>query len=256
MDKNHVPIYFIYQGRYRMKKLILPVLFIASLLCLPYFLAGYSPVEAAKPAVASCQSCHADFASVLPKGHAPVTGNSLNSCTTCHQSDFQGKAEKNAFSSRMHTAHLPPKGVQDCEACHAWTPGKYFGLIGQQGSWGTPDQKELDLMRTMFKSWAGSGYMDNLHAVNGIGCAQCHGKGLPKADDTVENDRCLVCHGPMEKLAQKTEPKEFKDRNPHKSHLGDIACTVCHKGHMESKVYCLECHKFDMKIKGAAQAKR
>ena len=70
----------------------------------------------------------------------------------------------------------------------------------------------------------------------------------------MENSGCLACHGPMESLALKTEPKDFKDRNPHKSHLGDIACTVCHKGHGESKVYCLSCHpKFQMKIQGAAK---
>jgi len=96
--------------------------------------------------------------------------------------------------------------------------------------------------------------MDNLHAKGSIGCAGCHGKKLPKADDTVENERCLKCHGPLEELTKKTEPKDFADRNPHKSHLGDIACTVCHKAHAASKVYCLDCHqKFDMKIQGAAQ---
>ncbi len=96
--------------------------------------------------------------------------------------------------------------------------------------------------------------MDNLHAQRSIGCAGCHGKDLPKADDTVENDRCLTCHGPMEDLVKKTEPKDFKDRNPHKSHLGDMACTVCHKAHTASKVYCLDCHKkFDMTIQGAAK---
>jgi DNA-directed RNA polymerase subunit RPC12/RpoP len=110
------------------------------------------------------------------------------------------------------------------------------------------------LMKEIFSSWAGSNYMDNLHAKAGIACTQCHGKGLPKPDDTVENGRCLTCHGPMDKLAQKTEPKDFKDRNPHKSHLGEIACTVCHKGHGESKVYCLDCHRnFKMKIQGGAK---
>jgi len=70
----------------------------------------------------------------------------------------------------------------------------------------------------------------------------------------VENQRCLECHGPMEKLAQKSAPKDFPDRNPHKSHLGEIACTVCHKGHQASTVYCLDCHRnFKMSIPGAAK---
>ena len=81
-----------------------------------------------------------------------------------------------------------------------------------------------------------------------INCAGCHGKDTPQLDSTVENPRCLECHGPMEKLAKKSEPKDFADRNPHKSHLGDIACTVCHHEHSASKTYCLECHpKFQMK---------
>jgi hypothetical protein len=94
----------------------------------------------------------------------------------------------------------------------------------------------MELLKEIFVSWAGSGHPDSLHAEAGFSCSQCHGKGLPTFDDTVENARCLACHGPMEELAKKTEPKEFKDRNPHKSHLGDIACTVCHKAHMESTV--------------------
>jgi len=99
--------------------------------------------------------------------------------------------------------------------------------------------------------------LDNLHAKANILCAGCHGKEVPKAGDTVENTRCLECHGPMDRLAKKTEPKDFKDRNPHASHLGDAACAVCHKGHAESRVYCLECHKeFDMKIKGTSPAKQ
>ena len=165
-----------------------------------------------------------------------------------------GKAEKNAFFSRMHLAHVAPNGNQDCLACHTWKPGKSFGLNGIKGSFGAPKKEDVTMMKEIFSSWGGSKFMDNFHAKGSIGCAGRHGKGLPKADDTVENNRCLTCHGPMEKLVQKTEPKDFKDRNPHKSHLGDMACTVCHKAHAPSKVYCLDCHKkFDMKIYGSAE---
>lgn len=84
-----------------------------------------------------------------------------------------------------------------------------------------------------------------------VTCKDCHGKAAPKLDSTVENPRCLECHGPMDKLAKKSEPKDFPDRNPHKSHLGDIACTVCHHEHSASAVYCLDCHRnFKMKIPG------
>ena len=237
-----------------MKRILLSVLVMAALLCLPYFVSGNRAAEAAKPAVTSCQTCHADFADLLPKGHPPAKGTDLAACTSCHAPDLAGTSQKNAFSSRMHRAHVAPKGSLDCLACHTWTPGKSFGLIGQKGSWGAPKKDDMVLLKEIFTSYAGSNYTDNLHARAGIACAQCHGKDLPKADDTVENPRCLTCHGPLDKLAQKTEPKDFKDRNPHKSHLGEIACTVCHKGHGESKVYCLSCHQnFKMKIQGAAK---
>jgi len=216
--------------------------------------AGGRAAWAAPPPKASCKGCHADFASVLPKGHPAVKGTAPGACASCHAPDLAAKKKENAYSARMHRAHVPPKGELECTACHTWVPGKRFGLIGRKGSFGAPDKEQMALLKEIFASWAGSEHTAGLHAEAGIVCSQCHGKGLPTFDDTVENAGCLRCHGPMEQLAKKSEPKEFKDRNPHKSHLGEIACTVCHKGHMESKVYCLDCHKqFEMKIPGAAK---
>ena len=244
-----------------MKKIWLPLLFIVALSFLASIFTAERKAEAAKPAkpakaaakAASCKACHADFASVLPKSHPPVKGSDLASCMSCHKPDMKGAEKKNGFSAKMHLAHVPPKGKLECIACHKWTPGKSFSLIGQKESWGAPTAEDMDLMKQIFASWTGSNFTDNLHAKAGMACIQCHGKELPKPDTTVENSKCLECHGPMEKLAQRSEPKDFKDRNPHKSHLGDIACTVCHKAHAESKVYCLDCHKkFNMKIPGAA----
>ncbi len=92
-------------------------------------------------------------------------------------------------------------------------------------------------------------FSETRHTKKGVACARCHGKAAPKEGAEVENQRCLACHGPMEKLAKKSEPKDFPDRNPHKSHLGEINCTVCHSEHGASKVYCLDCHKkFQMKM--------
>ena len=80
-------------------------------------------------------------------------------------------------------------------------------------------------------------------------CSACHDKDI-LGEATIKNKKCLECHGSLEKLTDKTAPKDFPDRNPHKSHLGEINCTVCHTAHAESKVYCLECHpKFEMKLK-------
>jgi nitrate/TMAO reductase-like tetraheme cytochrome c subunit len=237
-----------------MKRILFAVFMITGLLGLYCFVIGDRAVEAAKPEAAACKTCHANIASVLPPGHPPAKGADMAACISCHAPDRTGATQKNPFSSRMHRAHIAPNGSLDCTACHTWIPGKTFGLIGQRGSWGTLNRDDMALMKEIFSSWAGSSFMDNLHARAGIACAQCHGKGLPKADDTVENDRCLTCHGPMDQLAQKTVGKEFEDRNPHKSHLGEIACTVCHKGHAASKVYCLDCHRnFKMTIQGATK---
>jgi len=74
---------------------------------------------------------------------------------------------------------------------------------------------------------------------------------MPATGAEVVNDQCLACHGPMDKLVARTRPAQFADRNPHESHLGEIACTTCHRGHEKSAVYCLDCHpKFQMKING------
>lgn len=221
---------------------------VSAMICL---FSDHRAADAARPARANCTACHADLSSVLPKGHMAVKGNDLSACTSCHVPDMDGSAKKNGFAARLHIGHVPSKGKPDCTACHSWAPGKPFGLIGRKGTWGTLKSDDMTLMKEIFGSWAGSGYTDNLHAKAGMICSQCHGKGLPKAGDTVENSRCLACHGPMDQLINKTESREFKDRNPHKSHLGNIDCIICHKAHTESRVYCLDCHKqFEMKIKG------
>jgi len=198
----------------------------------------------------SCTTCHADLASLLPKTHPPVKGEALSVCLGCHDPGERGKAEPNKFAARLHLAHLKGQVKADCFVCHTWKPGKSFGLVGVRESYGAPLKEDMDLMKQMFTSAAESDYLDARHVAKDVTCAGCHGKDLPKADDTVENPKCLACHGPAEELAAKTAPKVFPDRNPHQSHLGEINCTVCHSGHAASKVYCLQCHpKFEMKFK-------
>lgn len=216
--------------------------------------AGMQAAEAAPAPAGSCKGCHAEWTSVLPQGHPAAKGSTLAACTSCHAPDFTGAARKSRYSARLHQAHVAPKGALACKSCHTVVPSRSFGLVGVKGSWGAPNKDDLALLEEVMVSWAGSDATDSLHAKAGIGCAACHGKGLPKPDDTVANDRCLGCHGPMDALMQKSEPKEFKDRNPHRSHLGEIACSVCHKAHGPSRVYCLDCHrKFPMTIPGAAR---
>jgi len=228
--------------------LFLPLLFLVAWFALSGGEAGRAAQEAAG---VSCNSCHADLKTVIPKTHPAVPGKGLASCLPCHAPDMSGEAKKNPFAVRIHAGHVPPKGSLDCLTCHTWTPGKSFGLIGMKESWGAPSKEDMDLLREIYGTLAKEEFTAKLHANKGVACASCHGKALPRPDDTVENARCLICHGPLEQLAKKTEPKDFPDRNPHKSHLGEIACTVCHKAHGPSKVFCLDCHgKFQMKIPG------
>ncbi|MBN1547069.1 MAG: cytochrome c3 family protein [Syntrophaceae bacterium] len=198
----------------------------------------------------TCTSCHADFATLLPQTHPPVKGTTISACMECHITEDRGKAEPDAFGARLHLAHLKGSEKADCLLCHTWKPGESFGLRGSDESLGTPSEEDMDLMKQMFTSAAESTHLDARHVAKDITCAGCHGKELPGVEGSVENERCLECHGPMEKLVAQTAPKDFPDRNPHQSHLGEIACTVCHAGHAESQVYCLQCHpKFEMKIK-------
>jgi hypothetical protein len=142
----------------------------------------------------------------------------------------------------------------ECLACHSYVAAKSFGLIGQSVSWGTPKDADLAAMKKSFNSWLNSGNTDRLHAKATVDCAGCHGKQASLASSKVENSRCMACHGPREKLAANSKSKDFPDRNPHKSHLGDLSCAMCHRAHAESRSYCLECYKdFEMVIPGGAK---
>jgi hypothetical protein len=237
------------------KKIIVTVV---TLLCLLIVSPLTSQTTKIKPAdkkekkvAASCSACHTDLTSVLPKGHEPVKSATLSACLSCHQPNFSGKAETNTFSTAIHRPHVKAESKTDCTLCHNWTPGKQLGIKGTRINLGQVSKANMPLLKKSFASWASSSYLDAGHSKAKVGCRACHGKAIPEQGDTVENDRCLTCHGNMESLIARSAPRDFPDRNPHQSHLGEIACTVCHLGHSQSKVYCLGCHaKFKMKIPG------
>jgi len=234
-----------------MKKLYLTFIVLCSLSLLPYITLGGKAAVAAKAEIRLCTPCHTDFTAILPKGHPEVKGKDITACLGCHPSNTIDKPEPNTFFSRIHRAHLGPKVKLECTVCHIWTPGKRFTLRGQKQSTAALTRNDMTLLKNIFTSWSDSQYLDSLHGSKNITCNGCHGTILPKPDDTVDSEQCLKCHGPLEDLVNKTAPKDFPDRNPHKSHLGEIACTVCHQGHSASSVYCLNCHKnFKMKIRG------
>lgn len=82
------------------------------------------------------------------------------------------------------------------------------------------------------------------HQALGTNCAACHkgGPGIaPKTED------CFGCHGSYQALAEKSQAVK---PNPHLSHMGELRCSVCHREHQPSKVFCNDCHTFEsLKIK-------
>ena len=66
---------------------------------------------------------------------------------------------------------------------------------------------------------------------------------------TAHGMKCDTCHKttPAETLAKKSAEKKVEP-NPHYSHLGDVNCTECHKGHQKSELMCNQCHQFGLKV--------
>jgi fumarate reductase flavoprotein subunit len=86
-------------------------------------------------------------------------------------------------------------------------------------------------------------FLADRHGAAGIDCTGCHNESPPKA--APDTRVCLSCHGPNDKLAEKTADLEA---NPHASHLGDLDCGNCHHGHNASVDYCGRCHTFGFKV--------
>ena len=94
-------------------------------------------------------------------------------------------------------------------------------------------------------AWAGD--MTSKHAERGVACASCHGTSTPATK--AKSKACMSCHSYAD-LAKKTAGGKI---NPHDSHAGELRCTLCHKEHGESTLYCKTCHKapdpaFDIKV--------
>lgn len=95
---------------------------------------------------------------------------------------------------------------------------------------------------------AADSFLADRHQAKGLGCVMCHETDKPDSFAEVSSEKCLTCHGSREDLAAKTS--KWSTKNPHKNHLGEVDCSVCHKGHQKSESYCLNCHKnFEMPMK-------
>ena len=195
-----------------------------------------------------CFSCHDDITTVLSSAHPAIKSTDLQSCMECHTPEERGVAKPNTFAVRLHRTHLQDPVKADCLDCHSWEQAEHLGFL-ELRSFGAPTEEDLALMKEIFGEEMASTIWGPGMLQRVLGVPDVTVKILPGTGGVVGNAVCLGCHQPVEDLIVKTTPKEFPDRNPHKSHLGEISCTVCHFAHGESKVYCLECHpKFEMKL--------
>jgi fumarate reductase flavoprotein subunit len=88
-------------------------------------------------------------------------------------------------------------------------------------------------------------YLADSHHNLQFTCKDCHSGGYDLEDNlSVENAECIACHG---SLAERGAG-ESGVIAAHRSHLGQINCTVCHHGHTYSQAYCANCHIFSLGI--------
>jgi len=89
------------------------------------------------------------------------------------------------------------------------------------------------------------------HLAAELKCRDCHGTDTP--DKRAPASRCKECHEGEIKIASKSLPLHGKvgrvvEVNAHASHQDDLRCTLCHRVHSPSVLYCNECHEFDLKV--------
>ena len=86
-------------------------------------------------------------------------------------------------------------------------------------------------------------FLADRHKNRGIECSGCHQESPPKQKP--QGIICMGCHGDYSKVAEKTSKLTI---NPHDTHMGELDCNQCHKGHQRSVNVCNQCHTFNMKV--------
>jgi len=104
----------------------------------------------------------------------------------------------------------------------------------------------VSLMAIAGTSYSGDKTLRGLHNEAQLECIDCHG-----VEEPVKRARasaCKNCHedhkGEVKTYYNNGQPVEV---NPHDSHQGELRCTLCHKIHEPSVLYCNQsgCHSFD-----------
>jgi len=81
--------------------------------------------------------------------------------------------------------------------------------------------------------------LGHIHTLAGNDCETCHMEN-PAEAPTMED--CFACHedyAESENYLNPTLPKV------HDSHMGDLACDLCHKIHGKSENFCAQCHDWN-----------
>jgi fumarate reductase flavoprotein subunit len=193
--------------------------------------------------VSACIGCHDPLESVLPETHLALENANLRKCLSCHSGSKAGKSRP--LDVILHFAHYSSEAiVENCWSCHRTDEKAGFGLIGLDENDGTQVEKALvEEMAPYYLSWASSDYLDRRHAERGTNCRSCHEADFP--DTRASMDQCLSCHISYEHVAELSSGSE---PNPHNSHYEDLRCTLCHKAHTASELYCNTCHQFEIEV--------
>ena len=89
---------------------------------------------------------------------------------------------------------------------------------------------------------SGHGFLIDKHTAAKVDCHACHVE--EPASKPPEMTMCLSCHGGT--YARLAATTQLVQPNPHASHQGPIPCSVCHHVHSPSRMFCNNCHNFDL----------
>jgi hypothetical protein len=189
----------------------------------------------------SCFHCHDDLSETLPEAHAAVATNQARSCLKCHTEE--GSASPMGWMA--HAGHYSKDEFEgDCFSCHLQGNVRVIDQDpGQEPDKGPLTKEQALRLTPFFRSWAASEYLDFRHNRHKVTCQPCHGTYSP--EKRASKAQCLTCHESYEHVAALTANLE---PNPHESHYGKIRCTLCHKAHEASELYCNKCHDFELQM--------
>jgi hypothetical protein len=131
----------------------------------------------------------------------------------------------------------------DFEIRHEWVNDPFLQRLPRVSGGATSGPLWDKGSRPIIVAESISEHLDRRHENRKVTCEDCH--GLPSPAQKGSAERCIGCHSSYENAAALTKNSS---KDPHNSHLGKISCTICHKVHTDSVLYCNNCHTFDLKV--------